>query len=235
MPRKAKTRKLRRGRRGKAAYRRRQYKRNFKPARGVTVWGNVPTLQRHRYCDYVSLTTSGVSPVEYVFRLNSMFDPDSTGTGHQPMRFDQMSAFFANYCVVGAKVNIRYVGYNDTGVQAPPFVATFTQHDGNSLGTNWQDRVENGKGKSILINPSLASHKSMTLYYSMKKIFNVTNIKDNFDRLGASTGSNPSQVAFGILSIDPLSNVGGTSYTHQFMVTIDFLTLWSNPPAIAQS
>lgn len=213
--------------------RRRNY--SSKIPRSVTVWSNIPQLQRHRYCDYVALTTSGALPVEYVFRLNSMFDPDYTGTGHQPMRFDQMCAFYSQYCVVGAKVTIKYLGYKNTNTDSDPFIANFTQHDGTSLGTNWQDRQENGKGKSILINSSLPDRKTITQYYSMKKIFNVKNMKDNFDRLGAPFSTNPSQIAYGILSVDPLSTTGATSYSFQFMVTIDFLTLWSNPPNLTQS
>jgi len=38
------------------------------------------------------------------FRANSVYDPDLTGTGHQPLGFDQWSPFYKHYKVLGAKI-----------------------------------------------------------------------------------------------------------------------------------
>lgn len=40
----------------------------------------------------------------YVFSLNGMFDPDITGTGGQPMGFDQMMVFYEHYTVLRSHV-----------------------------------------------------------------------------------------------------------------------------------
>jgi len=37
--------------------------------------------------------------IDYQFRLNSLFDPDFTGTGHQPKGFDQLAALYQRYRV----------------------------------------------------------------------------------------------------------------------------------------
>lgn len=44
-------------------------------------------------------TQSGVVTAEQQFNLNSCFDPDRTGIGHQPLGFDQWSAFYNRYRV----------------------------------------------------------------------------------------------------------------------------------------
>lgn len=54
---------------------------------------------------------SGV-PQDYQFRLNSIFDPDQTSTGHQPYGFDQLSSIYARYRVHKTKFSVE------------PFVAT---------------------------------------------------------------------------------------------------------------
>jgi len=48
------------------------------------------------------LTFTGATPSAQVFRMNSLFDPDLTNTGHQPQEFDQLTAVYGQYCVVGS-------------------------------------------------------------------------------------------------------------------------------------
>lgn len=52
-------------------------------------------------------STSGVVS-SYVLSANGCYDPDITGTGHQPMGFDQMMAFYNHYCVTHCKLTARF-------------------------------------------------------------------------------------------------------------------------------
>ena len=45
-------------------------------------------------------TTSGLCGVR-IFSLSSLFDPDVTGTGHQPVGYDQIMALYEEYIVKG--------------------------------------------------------------------------------------------------------------------------------------
>ena len=42
-------------------------------------------------------------------RLNSLFDPNLSGLGHQPRGFDQLMAVYEKYTVVAAKITVCYV------------------------------------------------------------------------------------------------------------------------------
>jgi hypothetical protein len=52
-------------------------------------------------------STSG-AVATYVIRSNDCFDPDFTGTGHQPMGFDQMMVFYNHFCVRKARIKCTF-------------------------------------------------------------------------------------------------------------------------------
>jgi hypothetical protein len=61
-----------------------------------------------RYSTNIQLASSGGVPNTYVFRANDLFDPDATGTGHQPMGFDQMMVQYNHFCVTKAKIKVIF-------------------------------------------------------------------------------------------------------------------------------
>lgn len=66
---------------------------------------------RFKYCEDViisSLTATPNAGNEYVFRLNSLFDPNQTGTGHQPYLFDQMMNVYRRYRVYRCQVRLTF-------------------------------------------------------------------------------------------------------------------------------
>lgn len=70
----------------------------------------------HKYLDVLyrlNETITGSIGSEYNFRLNSLFDPDFTSSGHQPTFFDQMTAIYAKYAVYAVRINIRIVDANE--------------------------------------------------------------------------------------------------------------------------
>lgn len=69
------------------------------------------------YSDYRTITSSTFQG-EYVYRLNSLFDPDNTGVGGQPDGFDQWKALYGVYRVVACDVEIQAVGGNGFGLLA---------------------------------------------------------------------------------------------------------------------
>jgi len=69
------------------------------------------------YSDYRTLTCAA-SQAEYVYRLNSVFDPDSTGVGGQPDGFDQLKTLYGRYRVVACKVKVQCVGQAANGFVA---------------------------------------------------------------------------------------------------------------------
>lgn len=71
------------------------------------------TLTYYQQTDYSSNTT----PQFYQFRGNGPYDPDVTGTGSQPVGFDQMTTFYGRYYVIGSRINIRLVNEGTASLQ----------------------------------------------------------------------------------------------------------------------
>lgn len=58
---------------------------------------------------HTNLLTTGVGGIygtEQVFRLNSLYDLDFSGAGHQPYGYDQVAALYNLYCVRGVKIQM---------------------------------------------------------------------------------------------------------------------------------
>jgi hypothetical protein len=59
------------------------------------------------YSDYFDFSTSVNSPVYYKYRANSLYDPDETGSGHQPLYFDPLATLYSKYRVTGVRYALR--------------------------------------------------------------------------------------------------------------------------------
>lgn len=80
-------------------------------------------ITRLQYNDVITLTGT---TAQYTFRANSMFDPDFTGTGHQPSYFDQYIASYERYRVVACTITVSVINRSFTD---PAMVAIFPVTD----------------------------------------------------------------------------------------------------------
>jgi len=87
--------------------------RAYSIGRSLTPFPNTK-LVRHKYCDQITIpagAAAGLSTL-YQFRCNSMFDPDYTGVGHQPMFRDEMAAQYTYYTVLSSKIKFTFTASN---------------------------------------------------------------------------------------------------------------------------
>lgn len=66
-------------------------------------------VSRLRFHTRLPVSLTGGVPNDYQFRLNSLFDPDFTGTGHQPYGFDQLTAIYSRYRVYAVTFDISLI------------------------------------------------------------------------------------------------------------------------------
>lgn len=66
-------------------------------------------IVRHKYCDVVTLAAATAGNASYYqFRCNSMYDPDYTGSGHQPMFRDEMATQYKSYTVLKSYIRFTF-------------------------------------------------------------------------------------------------------------------------------
>jgi len=185
-----------------------------------------------KYFDLVQINPSlggGVSG--YSFRLNSVFDPDYTGIGHQPRGFDQFAALYSEYVVLSSKIKI--IPTLNSGTANPVTVGIAVDPD-SSIQTNIYDYVEFGKGRYITIaGPSQGQKENvLTMSYSSRKYWNQSPYNNEDQR--ALMTANPSNVTYGHIwaagtegSYDP-ANI-------YIQVEISYLVSFTDPKYVAIS
>jgi len=192
-------------------------------------------LVRHRYNEGIRMNTNAGVASTYTFMLNSVYDPNHTGTGHQPIGFDQMAAIFQKYYVVGARVNLR-VWNRDTD-EYVGFAIYFSEH-ANPLGTvGIQGLLEQGALKYVILPPNTTGGggvcKQMNAKISMKKFFHVKDYIDNSQFQGTDVSSPVRPCFMHVILWQP--DGGVTAASASFELTLDQATVWVGPKHLQQS
>lgn len=188
-----------------------------------------------RYADQFQLTWgSVVTENDYIFRANSLFDPDLTGTGHQPRGFDQYMSMYDHYTVVGAKCTATFTNESTSNASMPIACAIALTDDSAPIVAKYTDIMERSDIRSCTIAHPEGSNavRTLTKGFGAKKFFGRTNIMDN-DDLKGDAGTNPAEKAyFHILnSIAALSTDRGVNIN----VVIDYLVVFTEPKQPDQS
>lgn len=124
-------------RRKATARRKTKLTRRTRPSYTVSKTSPLPdrAFTKLRYSSLGALTYAGFGvPAANQFRVNSLFDPDLSGTGHQPLAFDQYAGIYNRYRVYGMKWKITFSNRSTTyqgevAIQSRPNVATHSNMD----------------------------------------------------------------------------------------------------------
>jgi hypothetical protein len=92
-----------------------------------------------------------------------MYDPDVTGTGHQPRGFDQLMLFYDHYVVTNARLVASF--YNaSTAVSSTAFV---TVRDNSVPSSNHLDYMESSLTKYVQLGVEQASTANQKIAYEV--------------------------------------------------------------------
>lgn len=188
-------------------------------------------IARMKYSEIVPLSTSGSSPacVVYAWRLNSVYDPNYTGTGSQPFQYDTLTTIYNNFLVTACDVSIRVRNSSEVAdCWAGCQIVTDTDAGagGNAAGKSVADArmIPNAYMRPLGHYDDRQSTLIYEAHINLPKQFGLTELeyKSNWESFGAVTSTNPLRAAYvqAILA-DPLS---GSAKTVQVDVDLVFHT-----------
>lgn len=130
-------------------------------------------ITKLRYGTFVTLTAGVGSVAGNVYSANSIFDPDVTGVGHQPLYRDQYAAIYSKYTVLGSKITARFA----PGAGIPCQVGI--NKDDNSTTTNTLETLLEQPGSVCTIAGALGA-EAMTLASTYSPLRDLgTDVKDD--------------------------------------------------------
>lgn len=184
-----------------------------------------------RYSEDINLT-AGTSLGNYDFRANSIYDPNLTGTGHQPLGHDQWAYFYDHYVVLGAKIRVTlWQGTSTTTDNV--FVSLALQDSANTMTNQSMIREQPRTSWSMLTTPSGGKGmRTLSKKFSAKKFFGAKSVI-TWDKLGASFGYNPTEDALFRIFYQNATSINNVSISAN--VVIDYIVLLSEPKVLNQS
>lgn len=195
-----------------------------------------PITTKLVYTDTVLLTsTGGVAFNTYTFRANSVNDPDWTGGGHQPTRYDQLAAIYARYEVLKSNIRVQFttgdVSTTSTTVATGPWhVGVTCSGSATPAGTGTDP------GYTLAESPR-SDHGALCT--QMVKTCNtywdrsLNGVVKHDDSLTASVGNNPASEGYYIVWGFNEGNVAGTTVLAH--VRIEYEVRFSRPIQVAVS
>lgn len=103
-------------------------------------------ITKMKYAEAVTVSTPGLGI--YKWNLNSLWDPNRTGIGHQPYGFDSLAALYNRYRVISCKYVLSAIS-NDANVA----YACLPANDTATVITNVSEARENPRAKFAVQNP----------------------------------------------------------------------------------
>lgn len=183
------------------------------------------------YYSNFSLTvpTTGLA-VSYVISANGLYDPDITGTGQQPMGFDQMMVFYEHYTVKAAKIKAIF---RNTTTAIAPFVAVSVKADA-TLVTDPYSIMEQGNTVSTLLGIATVatSFKELTLSVNVKRFLGVDDLMD-FESGRGDIANNPAEQLYFHVQAWSIDAAATGPVTVQFRV--EYQAVFSEPRVISRS
>jgi len=183
-----------------------------------------------RYADSILMNAGASTPATYVFRANSLYDPDYTGVGHQPYSFDQLISLYDHACVQTAKLSVSIA--NTYGY---PINIGISVADSATPPASIEIMREQALSRCQLLSTQASGYvKPIAHKVDVARFFGLTQNTLLASREHQCTASaNPTEVVYFILLLQGQGNDDPTPmYAH---VTLEFDVTFIEPARLPQS
>lgn len=172
------------------------------------------TITRLKYVQNFNRTLADGILSVYQFRLNSIFDPDFTGTGHQPYGHDTFATLYNRYRVFAASWIIRVVNNGSVNV-----IHTVLPENGQSTFSDNELLAETPRAITKLMSASSAGHNTQVFSgrIGLPGLTGQTSAQyKGEDRYQAAFGQNPGELI--TLHLGATANGGASTLTYAIQI-----------------
>lgn len=194
-------------------------------------WAPLPMRQygTFRYHSNHLLNPGAGVCVDQVFSANGMYDPDITGTGHQPYGFDQMMANYDHYTVMGSRCIVEW-----TNTTALPVHAVIALRDSaSSLTGTTTDTLLEQPGIKHKLSKAGSNVYHLEQKFSARKWYSNRNPPAD-PELKGSASANPFEQAYYHVMVCPQYSTDDPGAT-VVSVMIEYFALLSEPKILSPS
>lgn len=186
------------------------------------------TRKMLRYSSNSSLSSIAGVVSSWVYSANGLFDPDISGTGHQPMGFDQMMLSYEHYTVIRAKA---YITFKNTSTGTP--VVAITVAPSPTPITVIDQIIEFGglTQCNLEVKGQYGANKTLTAGCDISLLNGASKILD-FNVLRGDVANNPAEQTYFVVQ---MWSADGTTVTCNFDVVLEFESWFTEPRQLTES
>lgn len=195
---------------------------------------------RLRFAREITLDAALGSFATHVFRANTCWDPDVSGTGHQPLGFDQWMTFYDHFTVVGSICTATFLS-SSTGSVQPAYGGVLLTDNALSVAgkSNAEHLLESAQldtPEPLIVGGNVdgASGRAATtrVFFDARRFFNVKDVVGSADYRGDAGGDSNEQAFFEVFTY---SIKGRDPGIIDVTVVIDYLVVFTEPRGLSQS
>jgi len=208
--------------------------------RRIPVFGKASHRVKLPYYEFqLSLSSTAGAIATYIFSANGVYDPNITGTGHQPMGFDTLMLYYEQYTVVASKITFTA---SNGGIHASRMAVSLAP---DTTTPTIVEVVENGEIKMQVMDGVCNQASNGTGYGTGPRIKTVSlncDVASYFGRrtqrellndvnLTGTAAANPTEQVYFVLSTWGLTNSNGGV---TFDVVLSYDVIFWEPRKLAQ-
>ena len=172
---------------------------------------------------FISLTAT----TSYVWSCNGLFDPNITGTGHQPRGFDELCGLYNHYTVTASRIKFWTASGDTRNIVASIII----DDDGGATGTNTFDAMVENSVAFRSYTPSVSEQKPLYAKWSSQNVFGANGIIN--PSLQGTSSTNPSEQSYFVCTVRDLTGV--TPLSINLCARIEYDVIWSERLTLSAS
>lgn len=185
-----------------------------------------------RYVERISVDPGFGDFTKYDFSCNSVYDPNVTGIGHQPLGRDQWAGLYRSYDVIRSDITVHCVPAGTANSIADPYILATEVDDTTDVDYDPTHFIEQGVGRYRIIHGQYGSKAVLRTRWTKKKAYR--GMAAHADQNYGSTGGDPTKRYYYHLLFAGL-NATADPNAVSCLVVINYTVRWFDKNDIAQS